>query len=135
MEIRIGVDSRDRSRAGRRALAAQLRAYLMGCISAARVDLEQHRIPPLYELATAGRVVYRESPTRHLFEDFCLPSVVLARGYGDCDQLCQWRCAELQNAGERALPLIYWRESTDVLHVQVRRADGTVEDPSRLLGM
>lgn len=59
---------------------------------------------------------------------------VLSRGTGDCDQLCAWRAAELQERGihARAVPK---RVRPDLMHVVVHRADGIVEDPSRRLGM
>ncbi len=62
--------------------------------------------------------------------------------WGDCAHLSCWRCAELQEKGEKAAIRVRWRHP--VYHVQVRRTkrmnqpgvdDPFVEDPSRLLGM
>jgi len=62
---------------------------------------------------------------------------VLSRGWGDCDDLAPYRVAELQEAGEKAKIRITWRRvgKRRTYHVLVRRADGRIEDPSRLLGM
>lgn len=58
----------------------------------------------------------------------------LQLGYGDCEDLCAWRCAELRVAGEDATP--YVKDVRPGLrHVLVRRANGKLECPSRALGM
>lgn len=57
----------------------------------------------------------------------------------NCDDLVSWRIAELRNAGENAKVRLKWQydvsRSSRMYHVLVRRADGTVEDPSLRLGM
>lgn len=84
---------------------------------------------------------------------------VLDRGWGDCAQLCAWRVAELRVGGwrtpdaprgERATLRYYIRarcpacgdqdcpdsshpERRRNYHVEMRRADGRIEDPSQLL--
>jgi hypothetical protein len=62
----------------------------------------------------------------------------LARGVGDCKTLVAWRLAELRvREGETAQPLVSFARvgSRVKFHVEVRRADGRTEDPSRALGM
>lgn len=61
-------------------------------------------IPPLYQ----SGVRYRAEPwavgaQRYPggLEQFCHLLVVLERGWGDCAQLCAWRCAELRAGGWR----------------------------------
>ncbi len=62
---------------------------------------------------------------------------------GDCKVLACWRAAELQIAGERAIAFPRVRRYFDddigqwrnLAHILVRRGDGTIEDPSRDLGM
>lgn len=89
-------------------------------------------IPPLYK---AGVVYKREPKGQETFNDV---TVIKHFGFGDCAHLAAWRVAELQNAGENATLRIAWkvtRRGKRLFHVQVRRADGRIEDPSKLLGM
>ena len=84
--------------------------------------------PPLY----SSGVRYREEPPGT--EEFCAIPDVLRRGWGDCDDLAPWRAAELRLCGEEATaePV---HMGDGLWHVVVRRADGSIEDPSALLGM
>lgn len=61
----------------------------------------------------------------------------LAYGGADCKVLAAWRAAELlEREHEQARPeLVPPRPGGQVWHVVVRRADGRLEDPSKLLGM
>ncbi len=76
-------------------------------------------------------------------EEFAGVPVVLSRGWGDCDDLCAWRIAELRKAGERASVRLTWQKGAKgrLYHVLVRRHKyevddpRSVEDPSALLGM
>lgn len=79
-------------------------------------------VPPLYRTRVRYR---REKPGR---EQWMPIPLVLAQGYGDCEDLACWRAAEI---GGRAVPL---RVRTG-WHIVVRRPDGRIEDPSRRLGM
>jgi len=62
---------------------------------------------------------------------------------GDCKVLGCWRAAELQIAGYRAFAFprvrrYYNAQSSrweNLAHILVNRGDGTIEDPSRVLGM
>jgi hypothetical protein len=119
------IDSDARSRVLEQLLEALVAAnieYLKVCPSA----------PSLYE----SGVVYEEEPEeRDNWQD--IPET-LGLGNGDCEDLACWRIAELRlRANEHASPLIRWREvgTRTVYHIAVRRADGVIEDPSRLLGM
>lgn len=108
--------------------------------------------PPLYE----SGVVYQREPWSGRVEEFADCRTVLRRGWGDCDDLCAYRLAELLEAGERpARPCsrhvtaepgctacvsgadirVYWRGPGKPMHVEVRRASGAIEDPSRFLGL
>lgn len=82
-------------------------------------------------------VVYRREPrqlTRRGAEDFATIPVCLRRGWGDCDDLAPWRAAEIEVRED--VPAIAWLQPTRRgWHVVVVRGDGTVEDPSELLGM
>jgi hypothetical protein len=93
-------------------------------------------IPPLYRTG----VVYRPEPPGP--EEIANVLQVLGtadrpngrRGaWGDCDDLCAYRVAELRFFGEHALPRIVWPKGRTMYHAQVRRGDGSIEDPSLLL--
>lgn len=93
--------------------------------------------PPLY----ASGVRFAPEPWAGKIEEFAHALKVLARMAGDCDDLVAYRVAELRAFGcrlagtppEKATVRIYGRDKK--MHAQVRREDGTIEDPSRLLGM
>lgn len=66
-----------------------------------------------------------------------VPMLLMART-GDCKSLVAWRLAELRNAGEdgaRCHFLVQKRKERTIFHVQVKRADGKIEDPSARVGM
>jgi len=84
-------------------------------------------MPDLYESGVRYRAEDRERWTH------CLD--VLRRGYGDCEDLAAWRCAELRVREAEPARCVVKRTGRRTLHVLVRRADGRIEDPSRLLGM
>lgn len=109
--------------------------------------------PPLY---TTG-IYYHEDPAGR--EDWRDAPAILERlrttGKGcDCDQLVCWRVAELRCAGIDADPVIKWQhldkatairvgypgkmlppDGLWLIHCCVRFPDGSIEDPSKLLGM
>ena len=88
--------------------------------------------PSLY----ASGVRYLEEPRGQ--EDWQdIPETLRLRS-GDCEDLGSWRVAELRVRGhERAMPHVKKSFSgpRTIFHVAVRRADGQLEDPSRILGM
>lgn len=96
-----------------------------GCVSA----YSRWQLPLLYQ----SGVVFRYEPEHGSGREwFDLPLTVYRRGWGDCDDLCIWRICELVARGELATCKANFRRNA--LHVQVRRANGNVEDPSVLLG-
>lgn len=53
---------------------------------------------------------------------------------GDCKDLTAARCAELRfYEGEPAVPYVYLTSRAHRYHAVVRRADGSLEDPSAIL--
>lgn len=54
---------------------------------------------------------------------------------GDCKDLAAARCAELRYYGEDpgAAPYVYKTRTAHRYHAVVRRGDGSIEDPSRIL--
>ena len=91
--------------------------------------------PPLY----ASGVRYVAEPDDS--ERWLTVPEMRAVGHADCEDLVSWRVAELRAAGERGARAFWVSFPPRVsgggilYHVLVRRADGRVEDPSRLLGM
>lgn len=98
-----------------------------------RVQLRTGIVGPLYR---SGVFYQREEPG---VESFACASTVAKRGFGDCAHLAAWLAAEYQEQGdEEAHVFIKWfpkSESGRLFHVLVKRGNGTVEDPSKVLGM
>lgn len=116
-----------------RILGLAIKAILEAQVRVNQIYLRTHHVPPLYQ----SGVVYQEEPDNGL-EEFACVEPVLKRGWGDCDDLAPWLCAELRNQGEKAKIRIQWKRQPNgrkLFHIVVRRADGTIEDPSRVLGM
>jgi hypothetical protein len=86
--------------------------------------------PNLY----ASGTVYRREPVE-LREDFATLPVVLARGWGDCDDLAPALSAELVvRRGIAARPVVL-SIRPGLWHCVVRLPSGRLLDPSRALGM
>lgn len=102
--------------------------------------------PPLYY---SGVVYQEEKPGEEDWPD--IPKI-LAKGFGDCEDLVAYRVGEQRAWGVACEPVLKWRwYSQDemmalgqtwapaggvwMVHCLVRYPDGTVEDPSKLLGM
>lgn len=115
--------------------AEALRAYLEGIIAVNRLIIRNQPMPWLYKSGIKFRA---ENETQGY--DY-VPNFLemLALGYGDCAPLVAARVAELrERLGEDATVKVYWRTNRpNVLpfHAQVRRKNGSVEDPARRLGM
>lgn len=91
--------------------------------------------PPLYE---AGVRYQREDYKGAHPEDWRDAPEVLRRGGGDCEDLACYRAAELRAQGEAARAMFHAADRADggrLFHIIVRRGDGSLEDPSRALGM
>lgn len=87
-------------------------------------------LPPLYE----SGVEYEAEPWGS--ESWLTPREVLARRAGDCEDLAAWRAAELRVAGvDPAARPVLIHTGPNSYHAVVRLADGTLEDPSAVLGM
>ncbi len=114
------------------AQANVLAAMLQALVLADAEYLRAHpSTPPLYK---SGVKYLREQPGTDNWQD--IPRTLELKT-GDCEDLASWRTAELNAAGEAAhVELIHFvEEGVTLFHVVVRRADGTKEDPSNLLGM
>lgn len=106
-----------------------LTAALEGLTALDAVYLERHDAPLLYE----SGVRYQREPAGN--EQWLTVPQVEAVGWGDCEDLAAWRAAELRvHLGEPARAIAI-RTGAKKFHAVVRRADGSIEDPSRELGM
>lgn len=108
---------------------AALAAALEGLVRVNETMLARRRFPPLY----MSGVRYRREPRGG--EDWQTADRVLARMAGDCEDLAAWRAAELRvYGGEHAIATVK-RTGPRMWHAVVLRADGSIDDPSRALGM
>jgi hypothetical protein len=117
-------------------IARSARAFLYATALVNKYYVELGLLPPLER---AG-VRFRNEPWRGKFEEFADGLTVLKRGWGDCDDLIPYVLGWLWAHGERGARIrIYWRinrrTKTPKFHVELRRADGRIEDWSRYLGM
>jgi hypothetical protein len=110
-----------------------LRVALAAFAALASADLAANPGPSLY---ASGVRYAREARTVSggRREEWLVPSLVRARGRGDCEDLATWRAAELRRQGERGARAIAVPSGVG-FHIVVRRADGRIEDPSKRLGM
>lgn len=131
MRIVIDIPSEDPV-----ALVERARALVEGVVQINLTIMRRVRIPPLY---TAG-VPYRTEPVGP--EEFanCLqvlgaaPRLARPGRWADCDDAVAYRVAELRMAGEDAQVRIVWRKlHSRSRHAQVRREDGSIEDPCLIL--
>ena len=131
-----------------------IRIVLEALVKVNQAFLRTHNVPSLYKagvrygeeppgdlvFTAAGSGPVEKNFSKHIngqVEEFADISTIIHRGWGDCDDLAPWRCAELREAGEKAKIRIQWKttKAGKLFHIVVRRADGTVEDPSAVLGM
>ncbi len=127
-----------------RAVALLARGALELMVQANEIMMrdEPRAYPPLLH----SHIAFAPEPWAGKLEEFAPAVLVVARGWGDCDDLVAYRCAELRVFGDRlactkpehATIHIFGRENLPppqrtVMHAQVRRANGTIEDVSRLL--
>lgn len=145
-----------------RVVAHIARGFLRGVILQNRMLLRQARrrgapYPALYKTRVRFQSEPKPPKGRPRIQRMVDLRTVLARGWGDCKHLCAWRVAELQEGEDPAADIkIYWRQRCQrcqrlvnhstrcgcggrvkpfIYHAEVRRGDGSVEDPSRYLGM
>lgn len=110
------------------ARSAAFDAALEGLTRLDETLLGEADYPPLYESGVRYRAEPREV-WRHVGH-------VLAEGWGDCEDLAAWRAAELRVSGEDPDAAVgTYRSGARRYHAIVVRGDGSIEDPSRKLGM
>jgi hypothetical protein len=112
----------------------QLLGYLLGHAVVCYIDLLEgvQRGRPYPLLYDSGVRYVREPPRSEVWQ---APFHAMGTKAADCEDLSCWRSAELWAAGETAARPMVRRISPRLRHILVRRADGSVEDPSLILGM
>lgn len=114
---------------------AELLGFLNGLAMASLANLREadaagRPVPPLYR---AGVRYQRERPGK---EDWQLPTTTLRLRSGDCEDLAGWLCAAYWQTDEDPRARMFLKRVNPRLrHIQVMRGDGTIEDPSAMLGM
>lgn len=108
-----------------------LTAAVLGLQAENEAWLRSHpNTPRLYESGVRYR---REPPGREEWEPI---PIVLQKRHGDCEDLASWRAAELRVSGEDEGARVHvYQSAPTTWHVVVKRGDGSIEDPSRKLGM
>jgi hypothetical protein len=98
----------------------------------AQADIARGDIPPL-ERAIESGLRWRPEPPGE--ESFDPPSLVISRGWGDCDDLAPWLAAELRESGQDPLArAVAVRSGPDTWHAVVE-SRGEILDPSAWAGM
>lgn len=129
MRIRITVP---REHVDEETLGAGLEASSL----VAQRQVESGSVPPLADAIESGQVKWRPEPAGQGFEGFDLPEDVMARGWGDCDDLASWWCAELRSSGKDPdAKAVVYESKPGRWHAVVERGDGSRDDPSRWAGM
>ena len=111
------------------AIPGVLEGILEGLVLANCELMDRSALPPLYYSGVRYR---RERSGRDKWQT-C--EQVYSNRSGDCEDLCAWRTAELRRRGEDLAECIVRKAGPKMWHVLVLRADGSIEDPSRILGM
>lgn len=132
--VKVQLSSFDDPRLGRNDNQVAINALLRALVICDEVWLRQHpECPLLYE---SGVRYVEEPPLEEWFAD--IPTV-LTRGFGDCDDLAAWRCAELRVRFHTPAEVYTLRqvspEGATLYHVQVTSPLTGAEDPSSMLGM
>lgn len=115
--------------------AARERAVERLSLCLAEINFEYLQANPDTPYLYATRVKYRDDSHRK-YDEWCDIPKVLARGFGDCDDLAAWRIAELWKLGIYAMPKAesVYRGNSVTYHILVMTNAG-FEDPSKFLGM
>jgi len=105
-----------------------LEAFLEGMTALNTAIIRTENLPSVYDVAR-----YKREPRGR--EEWLHAKLVAERGTGDCEDLAAYRAAELRvREGEPARVQVI-RTGARTLHAVVERADGSIEDVARALGM
>ena len=110
--------------------AREVECLLYGLARLSALQIRDGRVTVrLYE---AG-IQYRREPLGR--EGWQSAHQTMLRGDGDCEDLVAWRVAELWILGESGASPRCYAPRQGLIHCVVRRANGSSEDPSKILGM
>lgn len=102
----------------------------------AQRQFESGEVPDVRDAIDQGQVVWAPEPADQNFEGFDLPKDVMARGWGDCDDLAPWLAACLRSTGEDPdAKAVVYQSGPKRWHAVVQTGDGDTLDPSRWAGM
>jgi hypothetical protein len=97
--------------------------------------LREGLVPRLSTLLRRRKVRWAPEPRGH-GEHFDAADTVVARGWGDCDDLAPYWAAELRETGaDPHARVTIKRTGPHRWHAVVRRSDGSIDDPSAAAGM
>lgn len=120
-----------KNKRGERYSIAAAESVLQGLANANVAAMRLYRLPSLY----SSGVRYRREPPGQREHWKAYPEI-LKTGFADCDDLSAARVGELIATGEDPGAKVHiYRTSPVTLHAVVLRSNGTIEDPSRVLGM
>jgi hypothetical protein len=130
MRIRLAVpdelDDQDRK--------AALDAALESVVRSNVPMIRSGKVPTAASAIKSGKVEWQPEPPGD--EHFDLPSTMLKRGWGDCDDLAPWHCASLRASGvDPGATAVVKKSGPQRWHAVVKRSDGSIEDPSKAAGM
>jgi hypothetical protein len=101
----------------------------LGRVCQAQLSEPGCKLPALY----SGRIRYqREAPGQERWQS---AAETAQKGHGDCEDLAAYRLGELWRDGETKARARVVAITPTLRHVMVARGDGTLEDPSKRLGM
>ncbi len=128
----VGINVfRDKSRRGEEYSIGAAEAVLQGLAEANALAITLYNLPRLY--SSGVRYVRERRGKRENWQGI---QGVLRSKKADCDDLSAARVGELIATGEDPLARVYiYRTGPRTLHAVVRRGNGKIEDPSRILGM
>lgn len=108
----------------------EIQIFLFALQQVCETQLRASPLPPLYQ----SGVRYEREPRGQ--ENWQTCHETLKRKAGDCEDLAAWRAAELRVTGaDPAAVAIIKRIRPGLIHCLVRRGNGHLEDPSKILGM
>ena len=122
----------------RKASEVVLRLFLEALTAANVAYLQAHPdAPKLYASGVRYRTEKPKLKGTPIPEEWLSIPYVIRQGWGDCEDLACWRTAELLQQGVKAQPVFTFRRvgRFSIYHIMVRLPDGTIDDPSRRLGM
>lgn len=106
----------------------EIEALLEGLVRLNLSQLRRGKAPPIY----SSRVRYKREPRGR--EDWQSAAKANRAGTADCEDLAAWLAASYRLVGVNARAIVK-QVGPGLKHCLVQLPDGTIEDPSKRLGM